>query len=1286
MPGRVADRRRARASGAAGAAKPAATARSRNSRATRSNAVEIPDEGEPTSLRDHVCRIFGDAQRTTATQRKLVVQLRKVQEACCYEPVKPKKQQSDEDFGEEDFTTEVGRCLLRVLPVKKSEPVGDRVIKFVALFLKHSSDKDNQIAHEADPDESTFPSTPSSRLTSYLLRALIPLLTAKDKVVRFRSTQIISHILNTLDSIDDELFPLIRLGLLKRLQDKEAQVRVQAILGLGRLADGDDEEDEDSDDEDSAKGLLVRLLNALQNDPAAEVRRSLLLNLPLTPTTLPYLLERARDLDPATRRVLYSRLLPACGDFRHLSLTHREKLLRWGLRDRDENVRKATARLFRERWIEDCAGVPEATQDSNSAVKQLSKPSFDALMELLERIDVSNSGIEGGVAHDAMKEFWDGRPDYCEQISFEDSFWDDLAPESAFIARSFNDFCRNSGDSRLQTILEDKMPEVTKYGYLIQKHIQKLIQGVQKVAEDDDPEVEEETVQQEFCVEQLFHIALTLDYTDEIGRRKMFSTMREALAIPELPEECTKLAAEILRTVCGDNVAGEREFCGIVLEAIADVHDTILGDELDEADAESFHSARSDLNEEHEESSMRDKLKKKNPDMTEEDLDSAEEERAVREIMVNMKCLHIAQCLLQNVQCELESNSALITMLNNLVVPAVRSQEAPIRERGFVCLGLCCLLSKNIAQENLALFLHCFAKGHEALQTIALQIITDILTTHPQLLAPPADADASELNPPANPLLKLIYKMFFKAIRADDPGVATTGVVAASKLMLLNILRDTDLLKALTIAYFNPESLHNPGLRQALAYFLPVYCHSSTDHAERMASITVSVVHALRGVQEELEEEDVEMVGIGVIGSQLVDWTDGRKIVGTDQSNGRKLPTGEPIMVLPGDAHLLLANDLLEKILTPGTTRDEKKVYVSMLGKVHVHPSSSPKKIETVNDLVPESLDSRLASTDVTARNAFTKFANALAKLSAPSEKPDNSGTVGPDADEAEPDKEDDGNATVNEEAASVADATEAEAPSVAGDVDEMSVVEEEGEETKEDVEEDKDDTVVQDARPVPLSIEEQIQMQLQDETMADVDAEGTVMPPGDEMDVDEEDDDEQQEEEEEEGEEEKGDDEEDDEEETVVKPPTPTPPPQPQPKRRGRKKKEPEPEPEPEPEVEPATKVKLEEEEMELDEEQPKLKRRGRPPGSGKKAAAAGESSAEKKKRTPGSGKKAAAAAAGESSAEKKRRTPAKRASASRATTAEQDEGAGPRRSRGRPRKAAPKDVVDDLLESDDE
>ena len=470
-------------------------------------------------------------------------------------------------------------------------------------------------------------------------------------------------------------------------------IRVQAVLGLGRLAGNEDDvEQEDANSEDDeASGLLEKLLEILQHDPSADVRRTLLLNLPLTPSTLPYLLERARDLDSATRRALYSRLLPALGDFRHLSLSMREKLLRWGLRDRDENVRKATARLFRERWIEDCAG-PRTTDEARPA-GEAAPPSVAGLLELLERIDVVNSAVELGVAGEAMKEFWTGRPDYRDAISFEDPFWDNLTPESVFLARSFNDFCRQDSEANFEALAEEKMPEVTKFAFILQRYTDNLVNCLRRNDANSTGEGEDQdTVEIEFVVEQLLHIAKSLDYSDEVGRRKMFSLIRETLAIAELPDEITKLAVEVLREVCGADAAGEREFCGIVLEAVAEVHDTISADEpnANEED-ESFHSAQSELKND----TTPIKASKKQNGLQADSVNGEEDEaKAIKEIMINMKCLHIAQCMLQNVEDNLQQNIHLVTMLNNLVVPAVRSHEAPIRERGLLCLGLCCLLDK----------------------------------------------------------------------------------------------------------------------------------------------------------------------------------------------------------------------------------------------------------------------------------------------------------------------------------------------------------------------------------------------------------------------------------------------------------------------------------------------------------------------------------------------------------------------------------------------------------------
>lgn len=500
--------------------------------------------------------------------------------------------------------------------------------------------------------------------------------------------------MNSLTTIDDDIFNLIRLGFLKRLKDKEAAVRVQAILGLGRLAGNDDEEQDDEDsDDDAAGGILEKLLDIMINDPSAEVRRAVLLNLPMWPSTLRYILERARDMDATTRRLVYGKILPALGDFRHMSLVEREKLIRWGLRDRDDLVRKAAARLFRERWLEDCASSRDTRPEEEKKPGDVAPPNIEALCELLERIDVTRSGEEDGMAHEAMREFWDGRPDYREAITFDHELWKNLDAQTAFIARTFNDYCQSAEDGTMQGMIEDKMPEVTMFAFVLQKELNSLIEFVDKVAvmEEDDPEAEEaqeDFEEQDFIVQQLLHIAVTLDYTDEMGRRQMYNIMREAIAKAQLPEECTKLAIEVLRTVCGSR--GEGDFCALIVEAIAEVRDSLLDADDDVTEKgddaeESFHSAQSVVLD-----PMVLGKKKNTKDMTPEE----EEEQRIREVMVYSKCLHIAQCTLQNVHCDLESDMSLTNILNTLIIPAVQAHEAMIRERGVICLGLAALLSK----------------------------------------------------------------------------------------------------------------------------------------------------------------------------------------------------------------------------------------------------------------------------------------------------------------------------------------------------------------------------------------------------------------------------------------------------------------------------------------------------------------------------------------------------------------------------------------------------------------
>ncbi|KOC08205.1 putative nuclear condensin complex subunit 3 [Aspergillus flavus AF70] len=996
--------------------------------------VAIPEEPPLPeafpNLRRDVCSLFADAQRSTTGHRKLVVRLRKLQEACCGISQKSSKKNGkevqeetlipgEETLPETEFNVEIGRCMLRILPIKKSEPVGDRILRFIGTFLTHASEKDAEIF--ASDDDEVSAETPTSRLAASLVALVMPLLATKDRTVRFRATQITAHIVNSLETIDDDLYHTIRQGLLKRIRDKEPSVRVQAVMGLGRLAGNEDEEDEDS------AVLVEKLVDIMQNDTSAEVRKTLLLNLPLLRKTLPYLLERARDLDAATRRALYARLLPTLGDFRHLSLSMREKLLRWGLRDRDESVRKATGKLFYDRWIEDVASTDN---DEEGPANQRSPPNIPALLELLERIDVLNSGIETGIAHEAMRSFWEGRPDYREAVVFDEEFWESLTAESAFLIRSFNDFCRVEHDGKFDNLADEKMPEVTALAYFLNKYMTDLLQR-KKTAKEAGTATDDDSVEHEFVVEQLLHIAMTLDYSDEVGRRKMFSLLRESLAVPELPEECTKLAIETLRFVCGPNAAAENEFCSVVLEAIAEVHDTIVTED-------SFVSARSEISESS--SRQRSETPEAKPFNKEE-----AKAKVLKEIMVNMKCLHIALCMLQNVEGNLQANMNLVTMLNNLVVPAVRSHEAPIRERGLECLGLCCLLDKTLAEENMTLFIHCYSKGHEALQTTALHILCDMLTTHPSLLAPVTQPDGETVTPPV--FQKPLLKVFARALKSNSPNsVQATAATALSKLLLTNTFTPSGanvppaiqeynqtsvetLLQSLVVTFFHPRTRENPALRQTLAYFFPVYCHSKLSNTEHMRRVSVPIVRAVLNAAEEhfsLEaEEDSdgdidESVGqrelkalmSGVLG-MLAEWTDERRVVGL---GGEKiLAGGAASSNVCGWVHLALVKDILERVLgiSEGPNRcskEEKKLLFSLLSKLYIAPPAVPSRAgsrnlegedpiapsarsnqnevspenaalaQEVKELLDETIEEGLAS-EAASRNALVKVKNSVLKL-----------------------------------------------------------------------------------------------------------------------------------------------------------------------------------------------------------------------------------------------------------------------------------------------------------------
>lgn len=437
-------------------------------------------------LRSRVANTFQEAQKSTATHRKLTVTLRKLQETAGKAQI------------EKVFNALFVKLLLRVLPVKKGEASATRVMKFCEAYF----DAISSPAPEAEADESQPPvSTVYTRFIDYIVEFLIQGTEAKDKNVRCRVCQLLASALSKVGELDDDLYSLVKERLVRRAYDKEQSVRLQAIIALIAIYDLDDPEDK------SPKSINNVLTWAIRYDTCAEVRRAALVNLSLNPQNLALFVERVRDVNSVNRRCVYTHVLNETVDFRSLSIGMRESVLLHGLQDRDDTVKTAATRLLLNKWLAVCN---------------------NDLVSLLERLDVLNSKV----AELTLKSFFKERSDSVELIEINDEFWGNLTPESAFMVRVFYEHCLKE---KKQEIIDAQMPELTKLAFMIELHFAKL-------QEKGNTEVE-------FILQQLLRMAASYDFGDEIGRRKTLGLMRDVLSNQNTSEDLTKRCVEVIKKI-----------------------------------------------------------------------------------------------------------------------------------------------------------------------------------------------------------------------------------------------------------------------------------------------------------------------------------------------------------------------------------------------------------------------------------------------------------------------------------------------------------------------------------------------------------------------------------------------------------------------------------------------------------------------------------------------------------------------------------------------------------------
>ena len=181
-------------------------------------------------------------------------------------------------------------------------------------------------------------------------------------------------------------------------KDKEATVRVQVAIVLGKLVHGEDLEAI----EEGVQSLADILRNMMQFDPSPDVRRAALpgVHTQLNKQTLPVLLSRVKDPDATVRctvfRVLKSTPVPA----RSLSLEQRTLLVRCGLGDRTPAVKAEASKLL-AKWVDGTQELEAFISLFDLSSDNIAEDALGAVLterpELLNDIDLSTGEKRSGV-------------------------------------------------------------------------------------------------------------------------------------------------------------------------------------------------------------------------------------------------------------------------------------------------------------------------------------------------------------------------------------------------------------------------------------------------------------------------------------------------------------------------------------------------------------------------------------------------------------------------------------------------------------------------------------------------------------------------------------------------------------------------------------------------------------------------------------------------------------------------------------------------------------------------
>lgn len=902
-----------------------------------------------SNLPNSIPAIFQQAQLTLANHRKNVVALHRLHAAVA--TIREETDRGTRLVGEKAFNDSFLACLNRVLDIKRGVPNADRCIKFVAAYStfaqtqfrqRMSDEMDEGVDFDEDDEEAD---TPATRFVTILIRHLLRGFGAKNKNVRLRCCQTIALLINGLESLDDDLYETLKNALLIRLRDKEASVRQHAIIAMARLQ-GDEEQDEEEEpdyEDEERQDVTSLIVRALRHDPSAEVRRAALFNLVPTPNTLPYVLERLRDTDTVNRRCVYlgslsnavlgqptCKIDPTAEDWAHV--------VKVGLGDRENSVVRATKKLIAS-WTDAVIASGHGSE---------------ALVERFNLTDAPEA------AKMTLKAAFEARPALLDTVNFNEEFWQELSPSKALIARVFAEHCKTLGTEG-ERRMEETMPLVTALAFRTQAAWGTLLEQLEvkqdmlerESSEEEEMEIASIIDAHQSIVESLLHVSMHLDYGDEIGRRKMFNLVRDMVSNASLPEALIEPCLDVLRKLS----AGQKDFVRIIVELVQEIEDVIPPAMIHDSEDEDEAEIAGHLN--------GDEPKAQQP--------SPSPEQAAEQALIDAHRLSIMAGMLERIVGGVQEMTAMQGLVSQLIIPSVQSKNQIVRDRGYKCLGLCCLMDAKLALSTFGMILHEIGNQVGPTRQTLIQVMFDQLTTHgitflcqPQIRESGGDKDAADF------IHGQIVNFLLSLLEDDDKQIQALAAEGMAKLMLSGIVTDDDALRSLILVYMSPETSDNQQLRQCLSYFLPIYCYSSATNQRRLQRVLVPVFDVLTEVYYERDDRQ-EMVAPLQIGLQLLDWCDPAKGVYANK--------------VDLTIHIDVAIEIVQALFVK-EEKEDRKVLCQLLGRLIMPDQDAITTGKTDDSLIAYALFILIGTLqkvrpleDATSKNNLAKFQLACKRL-----------------------------------------------------------------------------------------------------------------------------------------------------------------------------------------------------------------------------------------------------------------------------------------------------------------